>query len=64
MRAALVTALRTRADARGLITWEVSVDSTIVRAHQHAAGARRDVAVAGEPADHALGRPPGAGAGG
>ncbi|WP_316689127.1 IS5 family transposase, partial [Pseudonocardia sp. H11422] len=28
------------ADAAGLITWEVSVDSSIVRAHQHAAGAR------------------------
>ncbi|MEU8692816.1 IS5 family transposase [Streptomyces sp. NPDC048665] len=29
------------ADARGLITWDVSVDSTIARAHQHAAGARK-----------------------
>src|SRR5262249_30916505 len=27
--------------AAGLITWEVSVDSTIARAHQHAAGARK-----------------------
>jgi transposase len=52
----LVTALQARADARGLITWDVSVDSTIVRAHQHAAGARRDHAVPGEPEDHALGR--------
>ncbi|MDX3525698.1 IS5 family transposase [Streptomyces sp. ID05-39B] len=33
--------LRVRADAEGLITWDVSVDSTIARAHQHAAGARR-----------------------
>jgi transposase len=46
---------------RGLICWEVSVDSTIVRAHQHAAGARRQpdqqVEPPGEePADHALGR--------
>jgi transposase len=54
--AMLVTALQARADARGLITWDVSVDSTIVRAHQHAAGARRDHAVPGEPEDHALGR--------
>ncbi|MBR7828178.1 IS5 family transposase [Actinospica sp. MGRD01-02] len=54
--ATLVTALQARADADGLITWDVSVDSTTVRAHQHAAGARRDVAVAGEPEDHALGR--------
>ncbi|WP_406460536.1 transposase [Streptomyces sp. NBC_01622] len=28
-----------RADAQGLIMWEVSVDSTIAQAHQHAAGA-------------------------
>jgi transposase len=54
--AMLVTALQARADARGLITWDVSVDSTIVRAHQHAAGARTDRTVRGEPADHALGR--------
>ena len=54
--AQLITVLQARADARGLITWDVSVDSTIVRAHQHAAGARRDRVVPGEPADHALGR--------
>lgn len=54
--AKLIAALQTRADARGLITWDVSVDSTIVRAHQHAAGARRYLAVQGEPQDHALGR--------
>jgi transposase len=30
------------ADARGDLEWLVSVDSTIVRAHQHAAGARRE----------------------
>lgn len=33
--------LQARADADGLITWDVSVDSTIARAHQHAAGARK-----------------------
>ena len=33
--------LQVRADARGLITWDVSVDSTVCRAHQHAAGARK-----------------------
>lgn len=54
--AGLVTALQARADACRRITWDVSVDSTIVRAHQHAAGARRDPAVRGEPGDHALGR--------
>jgi transposase len=39
--AQLLTQLQARADARGLITWDVSVDSTIARAHQHAAGARK-----------------------
>lgn len=33
--------LQARADAEGLITWDVSVNSTIARAHQHAAGARK-----------------------
>jgi hypothetical protein len=50
------------ADAEaGLIEWMVSVDSTINRAHQHAAGARQHPQAqvtppVGEPADHALGR--------
>ncbi len=35
------TGLQALADAAGLITWDVSVDSTIARAHQHAAGARK-----------------------
>jgi transposase len=57
----IVTALQARADAVGLIGWDVSVDSTTARAHQHAAGARRDGAAqaeppGSEPADHALGR--------
>jgi hypothetical protein len=30
-----------RADAKDLITWDINVDSTVVRAHQHAAGARK-----------------------
>jgi transposase len=63
--ARVLTGLQGRADALGLIGWDVSVDSTIVRAHQHAAGARRHSGVqveppAGvggiEPDDHALGR--------
>jgi hypothetical protein len=33
--------LQALADAAGRITWDVSVDSTIARAHQHAAGARK-----------------------
>lgn len=62
--ARILAALQGRAHAKGLITWQVSVDSTIARAHQHAAGARRDSdaqveppgAPGDEPADHALGR--------
>ncbi|MFJ1535460.1 IS5 family transposase [Streptomyces mirabilis] len=33
--------LQVKADAAGHIEWEVSVDSTICRVHQHAAGARK-----------------------
>jgi transposase len=62
--AQILAALQTRADAAGLITWEVNVDSTIMRAHQHAAGARRGGdsqreppgGTVTEPADHSLGR--------
>ncbi|MFF4792889.1 transposase [Streptomyces sp. NPDC001276] len=36
----IFTALQARADANHLITWDISVDSTVYRAHQHAAGAR------------------------
>ncbi len=60
----IVTELQACADLAGLITWDVSVDSTIARAHQHAAGARRCPQQQAEPpggvgaerADHALGR--------
>jgi transposase len=31
--------LQVQADAQGLVAWDVSVDSTVCRAHQHAAGA-------------------------
>jgi transposase len=40
--AQILTALQAVADAAGQITWDVSVDSTTARAHQHAAsGARK-----------------------
>jgi transposase len=60
----VMAGLQGRADGAGLITWDVSVDSTVARAHQHAAGARKrgDLqagppgGVVAEPADHALGR--------
>ncbi|MFI1675143.1 IS5 family transposase [Streptomyces sp. NPDC020598] len=50
------TALVAQADADEDLNWAVSVDSTIVRAHQHAAGARKKGAPADEPGDHAIGR--------
>jgi transposase len=37
----MLKAAQAQADAPGDIGWLVSVDSTIVRAHQHAAGARK-----------------------
>ncbi|NEC31892.1 transposase [Streptomyces rubrogriseus] len=37
----MFTALLAQADAEGDLDWVVAVDSTIVRAHQHAAGARQ-----------------------
>ena len=63
--ALIMTALQVLADAAGHVTWDISVDSGTARAHQHAAGARRNGSAqkeppAGtggpEPADHALGR--------
>jgi transposase len=61
----IVSALQTSADAAGRIDWDISIDSMTSRAHQHAAGARRDSHLQKEPpggvhhvepADHALGR--------
>ena len=37
----LLAHAQTKSDAVGEVAWEVSVDSTVARAHQHAAGARR-----------------------
>ncbi|WP_344895986.1 IS5 family transposase [Streptosporangium longisporum] len=60
----IVCGLQAAGDAQGLIGWQVGVDSTICRAHQHAAGASRTAdrqaeppgGVETEPGDHALGR--------
>jgi hypothetical protein len=38
---ALLSEAQTKSDAVGEVEWLVSVDSTVVRAHQHASGARR-----------------------
>jgi transposase len=44
----VLAALQSEADARGEVDWDLHyVDATIIRAHQHAAGARRDGAVGG-----------------
>ena len=37
----IVVALAAMADDNAAVDWAVSIDSTVVRAHQHAAGARR-----------------------
>jgi transposase len=38
----VLTRFQARADAAGLTIWDVSVDSTIARAHQHGVAARFD----------------------
>ncbi|MGW3608017.1 IS5 family transposase [Micromonospora sp. NPDC005161] len=60
----ILSALQAAGDAKGRFGWTVSVDSMTSRAHQHAAGARKDGhlqkeppgGVHDEPADQALGR--------
>ncbi|WP_445194835.1 transposase [Streptomyces sp. CB02009] len=42
----LLQQVQAAADAAGEVDWDISVDSTIVRAHQHAAGARTDLPLA------------------
>ncbi len=42
----ILAQLQAEADAVGDIDWTVSVDSTIVRVHQHGATARRSVSTA------------------
>ncbi|MDQ1014493.1 hypothetical protein QFZ43_005797 [Streptomyces afghaniensis] len=53
----LLQQVQAAADVAGEIDWDISVDSTIVRAHQHAAGARTDpppapVSKGAEAAEH------------
>ncbi|MFH9677698.1 IS5 family transposase [Streptomyces sp. NPDC017405] len=49
--------IQAQADAAGDIDWLVQIDSTIVRAHQHAAATgRKGGGTSDEPDDHALGR--------
>ncbi|MFF7082093.1 IS5 family transposase [Streptomyces lavendulae] len=42
----MLQAAQAQADAAGDIEWLVSVDSTVVRAHQHASGARKGASMA------------------
>lgn len=51
----LLAHVQTKSDADGEVVWEVSVDSTVIRAHQHAAGARKRGSAA-PSSDEALGR--------
>jgi transposase len=39
--AQIEASLRTQADAAGELDWDAQIDSSVVRAHQHAAGARK-----------------------
>ncbi|MCX5384717.1 IS5 family transposase [Streptomyces sp. NBC_00083] len=63
-RQRILEQLQAQADARELIIWDLNVDSTVCRAHQHAAGARKEGACrpsrpAATPSsrnDHGLGR--------
>ncbi|MGW1186326.1 IS5 family transposase [Streptomyces drozdowiczii] len=55
----LLQQVQAAADAAGEIDWDVAVDSTSVRAHQHAAGARTPAADAGHAKGGRGGRTPG-----
>ncbi|WP_345681482.1 transposase [Streptosporangium roseum] len=37
----IFTRLQAQVDAKDMITWDINVDSTVCRAHQHATGARK-----------------------
>ncbi|MFD0008717.1 IS5 family transposase [Streptomyces sp. NPDC127178] len=52
----ILTAVLAVADGGDDVGWTVSVDSTVCRAHQHSAGARKRGRPRAEPEDHALGR--------
>jgi hypothetical protein len=54
----LLSRIQSAEDAAGRIDWEVSVDSTAVRAHQHAAGARKTPAVIAPEKGHVGGTNP------
>ncbi len=51
----LLSRIQAAEDAAGQIDWDVSVDSTVVRAHQHAAGARVESAASSPQRGHVRG---------
>ncbi len=56
--ARILTQLPAEVDAKGLITWDVNVDSTVSRAHQHAAGAaKKGISRRNHPAGSSSSRP-------
>ena len=56
--ARVLAALQADADARGELDWDLhSVDGTVVRAHQHAAGAKKGAAIKPSAAAKAATRP-------
>ncbi|MDQ0578654.1 transposase [Streptomyces rishiriensis] len=56
--ARILAQLQAETDAKGLITWDVNVDSTVCRAHQHAAGAaKRGTCGRNRPAASSSSRP-------
>ncbi|MDQ1032715.1 transposase [Streptomyces umbrinus] len=56
--ARIVTQPQAEAAAKGLITWDVNVDSTVCRAHQHAAAAvKRGISGTNRPAGSPSCRP-------
>lgn len=59
----ILTQLQAEAEAKGLITWDVCVDSSITRAHQHASGARKREICSGTNQAELLSSPPTTGLG-
>ncbi|MFE2645864.1 hypothetical protein ACFXDO_25330 [Streptomyces nigra] len=54
----ILTSLQSLTDAKGAIVWDLSVDSTVRRAHQHAAGVRKGGGLQNEPPGGVLTRAP------
>ncbi|MCX4722817.1 transposase [Streptomyces sp. NBC_01306] len=56
--ARIVTQLQAEADAKGLITWDMKIGSTVCRAHRHVAGAaKRGISRRNRPAGSPSSRP-------